>query len=151
MQGMGDGYDGSNHVGCLEALLAAGASPSATHIVGALLDAGASASGANFVGTTAVSLWHHMNVVLVDDLFETDEDEQKYQDRNDLFGTLDVGTRDEIPEMCFSGCKRITSVRIGPPVTSIGVNAFYDCTALTSVPIPDSVTKIGTEAFGTLP
>ena len=31
--------------------------------------------------------------------------------------------------MCFNGCKRITSVRIGPSVTSIGYNAFAGCTA----------------------
>ena len=42
---------------------------------------------------------------------------------------------------------RITQVRIGDGVTTIGSVAFYDCSNLSSVIIPDSVTTIGEFAF----
>lgn len=42
---------------------------------------------------------------------------------------------------------KVTSVRIGYGVTSIGNYAFYGCSGLTSVTIPDGVTAIGDNAF----
>lgn len=41
----------------------------------------------------------------------------------------------------------MTTAQIGPCVTSLGENAFYQCTGLSSVNIPDSVTTIGNSAF----
>ena len=41
----------------------------------------------------------------------------------------------------------MTTAQIGPCVTSLGENAFYQCTGLSSVNIPDSVTEIGNSAF----
>ena len=45
------------------------------------------------------------------------------------------------------GAVTIPSAINGPPVTSIGDDAFYYCTGLTSVAIPDSVTSIVSDAF----
>ncbi len=42
---------------------------------------------------------------------------------------------------------RITSVTIGPGITSIGSLAFRDCASLASVTLPDSLTSIGFSAF----
>ena len=42
---------------------------------------------------------------------------------------------------------KITSVKIGNSVTSIGHLAFYNCSGLTNIEIPDRVTSIGAQAF----
>ncbi|MBO7635883.1 MAG: leucine-rich repeat domain-containing protein [Paludibacteraceae bacterium] len=47
----------------------------------------------------------------------------------------------------FSGCKKITSVRIPNTVTSIKTNAFEGCYALTSINIPEGDTLIEWNAF----
>ena len=46
----------------------------------------------------------------------------------------------------FRNC-RISTIKIGSGVTSIGDEAFNSCSGLTSVTIPNSVTSIGDEAF----
>ena len=45
------------------------------------------------------------------------------------------------------GALTLPSTINGLPVTSIGVNAFYDCTSLTSVAIGSNITSIGSSAF----
>ena len=50
-----------------------------------------------------------------------------------------------------SGTLIIPGTIEGKPVTSIGVDAFFECEFLTSVTIPDSVTSIGRKAFRECP
>ena len=52
-----------------------------------------------------------------------------------------------IRKEAFSGCTSLTSVTIPDGVTSIGEDAFYNCKSLTSITIPDSVTSIEEGAF----
>lgn len=54
-----------------------------------------------------------------------------------------------IAESAFrgKGNTRITSVKVGENVTSIGASAFYNCTALKSVELPDGITFMGEAAF----
>lgn len=47
----------------------------------------------------------------------------------------------------FSGCTKLTSVKIPNGLTEIGGFAFEYCSALTSITLPDSVTKMGKSAF----
>ena len=47
----------------------------------------------------------------------------------------------------FSGCDRLTQIKIPDSVTSIGEGAFYYCTSLTSATIGNSVSSIGSSAF----
>ena len=53
----------------------------------------------------------------------------------------------EIPPGACDGRTKMTSVTIGPKITSIGDNAFQRCAGLTSVTIPSAVTSIGVAAF----
>ena len=50
----------------------------------------------------------------------------------------------------FSGCIKLTSVKIPSSVTSIGNRAFKECTGLKEIEIPDGVEYIGDEAFSGL-
>lgn len=52
-----------------------------------------------------------------------------------------------IGKKAFYNCKKLTKVTIGANVTSIGVSAFEKCTSLKSVVIPKKVKKIGKRAF----
>lgn len=47
----------------------------------------------------------------------------------------------------FYGCKKLKNVTIGNNVTTIGDKAFYKCTALTKIIIPSEVSMIGKQAF----
>ena len=53
----------------------------------------------------------------------------------------------EISANACNGRTKMTSVTIGPKITSIADYAFYNCTGLTSVTIPASVISIGNNAF----
>ncbi len=52
-----------------------------------------------------------------------------------------------IEESAFAGNKKLTTVKIGKNVTTIGNKAFYKCEALTKITIPSKVSKIGKSAF----
>ena len=52
-----------------------------------------------------------------------------------------------IGKNAFSGCTKITTLKLGKNVTTIGANAFKGNTALKKITIPKSVTKIGANAF----
>ena len=52
-----------------------------------------------------------------------------------------------VNDLDFSGCKRLTSVRIPDTFSTIPDCAFADCKSLRQIEIPPSVTTIGTEAF----
>lgn len=56
-----------------------------------------------------------------------------------------------IREYAFSGCKKLTSVKIEKGLGKIGYKAFYDCLELTEVEIPNTVIKIASLAFGWCP
>ena len=47
----------------------------------------------------------------------------------------------------FYGCTKLKTVTVGTNVTAIGDKAFYKCTALTKIIIPSKVSKIGKQAF----
>ncbi|MGN0155335.1 MAG: cellulase family glycosylhydrolase [Lachnospiraceae bacterium] len=47
----------------------------------------------------------------------------------------------------FYGCKKLKNVTIGNNVTTIGDKAFYKCTALTKIIIPSEISVIGKQAF----
>ena len=47
----------------------------------------------------------------------------------------------------FKNNKKLTKVKIGDNVVSIGDNAFYHCTSLKTITIPEKVKKIGKQAF----
>lgn len=47
----------------------------------------------------------------------------------------------------FYGCTKLKTVIVGTNVTVIGDKAFYKCTALTNIIIPSKVSKIGKQAF----
>ena len=52
-----------------------------------------------------------------------------------------------IGNSAFSGCDKLTNVKIGNKITLIGSFSFSKCSDLTSVAIPDSVTRIESGAF----
>ena len=62
-------------------------------------------------------------------------------------GDYTVDVVGEIAEKAFYECSSLTSVTIGPRVTSIGRYAFESCSSLSSVVIGNSVTSIGYYAF----
>ena len=47
----------------------------------------------------------------------------------------------------FSGCWKLTNIKIPNNVTHIGVQAFWDCSNLTSVVLGENIKTIGKEAF----
>lgn len=47
----------------------------------------------------------------------------------------------------FRGCKKLSSVKMGANITTIGENAFLNCKSLKKITIPSKVSKIGTSAF----
>ncbi len=51
----------------------------------------------------------------------------------------------------FSGCRKMTTLKIGDNVTTIPDFAFFECYSLTSLTIPNSVTFIGNSAFKDCP
>ncbi len=53
----------------------------------------------------------------------------------------------EIAVDAFSGCEKLTSVKLPESVQKIGTAAFYECYGLTSVNIPESVSVIENGAF----
>ena len=56
-----------------------------------------------------------------------------------------------IREYAFSECKKLTSIKMGKGLKTIGYRAFYDCLELTEVEIPNTVIKIASLAFGWCP
>ncbi len=56
-------------------------------------------------------------------------------------GVLSIGNRS------FSGCVKLTSVRLGNNLTTVGDYAFDECSSLKEIVIPDSVTSLGQYAF----
>ena len=52
-----------------------------------------------------------------------------------------------VSDGAFAGCIRLSEVKIGENVSSIGASAFKNCAAITSITIPDKVTAIGNGAF----
>lgn len=52
-----------------------------------------------------------------------------------------------IAKNAFSGCKKLTKVKMPSTITTIGANAFKNCTKLTKLTIPNSVESIGSGAF----
>lgn len=52
-----------------------------------------------------------------------------------------------IGDYAFSGCSKLKNVTLGKKVKKIGAGAFSKCKALTTVTIPSKVTSIGTNAF----
>ncbi len=52
-----------------------------------------------------------------------------------------------IAKNAFSGCKKLTKVKMPNTITTIGANAFKNCTKLTKITIPNSVESIGSGAF----
>ncbi len=55
---------------------------------------------------------------------------------------------EEIGDLAFSGCTKLTKLTIPGNVKSIGWKAFYGCTSLKSINLPDSLEEIKKEAFG---
>ena len=53
-----------------------------------------------------------------------------------------------IRDNAFSGCEKLTEVKISESVTDIVYAAFADCTALASVTLPSKLNSIGDFAFG---
>lgn len=53
----------------------------------------------------------------------------------------------ELDYDAFSGCKKLTSVKLNTKLKSIGGRAFEDCKRLTQITIPKNVTFIGEDAF----
>ena len=58
-----------------------------------------------------------------------------------------VTSGETIPDMAFSGLKKMTEIILPAGLTVIGNGAFYGCTGLTDIIIPDTVTVIGNGAF----
>jgi hypothetical protein len=52
-----------------------------------------------------------------------------------------------IPDCFFSGCWRLSLIRIPSRVESIGKSAFERCSQLTSISLPDACAQIGDSAF----
>lgn len=52
-----------------------------------------------------------------------------------------------IPDNAFSYCKKLTDIKIGANVVSIGKEAFSQC-PISKITFPDSVTTLGESAFG---
>lgn len=52
-----------------------------------------------------------------------------------------------IPESAFSGCERLTSLKMGNGITYVGKNAFNGCSALTKVVLSQDVKTIEPYAF----
>lgn len=63
---------------------------------------------------------------------------------------VDIGNITEIGDECFMACQRLTTVRGGESVTTIGDRAFYRTVSLREVPFLSlqKVTGIGAQAFG---
>ncbi|MBQ4569557.1 MAG: leucine-rich repeat protein [Ruminococcus sp.] len=54
-----------------------------------------------------------------------------------------------VADRLFSGCEKLTDVKIEDGITAIGERGFTNCKSLTSIEIPETVTKIGAYAFAT--
>ena len=52
-----------------------------------------------------------------------------------------------LSDKAFSGCKKLTKIKLGANLESIGNYAFSGCENLTAITIPKKVTKIGNKAF----
>ena len=52
-----------------------------------------------------------------------------------------------IPDDAFSGCQRLSSIRLPKKLQAIGARAFSGCSALKTLVLPDGITSIGEEAF----
>lgn len=61
--------------------------------------------------------------------------------KNEKYAVTSIG------DNAFSGCTKMTSVKIPSTVTSIGSFAFYKCKLLSTIKIPSNVTKIGEDVF----
>lgn len=53
----------------------------------------------------------------------------------------------EVPEMAFSNCANLTTVKLPSTLVTIGTSAFESCTALKAIEIPASVKTISSRAF----
>ena len=52
-----------------------------------------------------------------------------------------------VPDDAFSGCTRLSSIRLPRTLQGIGARAFSGCTVLKELVLPDGLTSIGEEAF----
>ena len=52
-----------------------------------------------------------------------------------------------VGDYAFKGCTKLKSITIGAKTTSIGKGAFWDCTSLPKAALPNKVTTIGDSAF----
>lgn len=64
-----------------------------------------------------------------------------------LTGVRIPDTFSVIPECAFSGCKSLREIEIPSSVSTIGAEAFYGCEALKSIELPDAVTEIAENLF----
>lgn len=66
------------------------------------------------------------------------------------FVEISNGAKYEVMEKEYCDCAviEIPSVYKDKPVTSVGMNAFWECTEITSLTIPKSIKSLGDKAFG---
>ena len=114
------------------------------------------------IGPNVSSICGEINVALGLESIQVDENNGKYDSRNNCNAIIETSTRTlvagckttaipndvvAIGKSAFSECKGMTSITIPNSVTSIGQSAFYGCASLTSIELPNSITTIGQGAF----